>query len=113
MLIFVPKLVCMRISISTHMHRDPALSWFWLVNKFTSSQWLGRADQGRTFRIPRLGRERKGKEEGDLSCQEERKDTTPWKGAGQRTELPCRSWGTVAHESCLTRSRATKMEYRI
>jgi hypothetical protein len=33
-----------------------------LVNKDSSSQWLGRAGRGGTFRITRLGTERKEKE---------------------------------------------------
>ena len=39
--------------------RNPAPSWFQLVNKDASSQWLDRTDRGRTFRIPRLGTDRR------------------------------------------------------
>lgn len=46
--------------------RNPDPSSFWLVNKFDSSQWLGRADKGRTFRITGLGT--KGEVERDSPC---------------------------------------------
>jgi hypothetical protein len=37
--------------------RDPATSWFRLVNEDASSQWLGRADRGGTLGFPAWDRE--------------------------------------------------------
>lgn len=40
---------------------DPVPSWFLLINKDADSQWLGKTDKDRTFRIPGLGTERGGR----------------------------------------------------
>ena len=40
-----------------------------LTGKVVGSQWLDRADRGGTFRIPRLGTEKK-EEKGNPPCQE-------------------------------------------
>lgn len=54
---------------------NPVPSWFSLVNNVASSQWLGRADKGRTFRIPRQGTGRKWRKEEFLRVGEGGEET--------------------------------------
>jgi hypothetical protein len=79
-----------------------------LVNKVAGNQWLSRADRGRTFRIPGLGRERRQKER-DLPCQEERKEATPEKVQGREHSRHEETRKEQPQEGCLTGSRAAKM----
>jgi hypothetical protein len=53
-----------------------------LVNKDADSHWLGRADRGGTFRVPRLGIERKEREGGDPPFWEKKKKTAMHEESG-------------------------------
>lgn len=66
--------------------RDSAHSGFWLVNKESNRQQLGEADKGRTFRIPRLGKERREKKEtyhARRKKEKERRAAMPEENGGQ------------------------------
>jgi hypothetical protein len=60
-----------------------------MVTKVACSQWLGRTDRGRTFKIPKQGAEEE--EERYLTCWKERKDITPEK-VQDRVQSSQRSW---------------------
>ena len=74
---------------------------------------MGRADRGGTFRIPRLGTEKKKREEGGQRCREEREDTTAEKVRDREHSCNVGAGEECPLEGCLTGSRAAKMEYRI
>lgn len=54
------------------------LQKFTLVNKVASTQWPGRVDGGRTFRIPKGGTEREGRRRAPC-LEKERRNNMPEK----------------------------------
>ena len=107
MLTWVSKIAPESASLHLRHLGDPVPCQFCWVNNVAGSQWLGIVDRGGTFRIPGLGKERK--KEGRRSAMlggEERCHTR--EGAGQRAELPCRSWGRAAPRGLLNWLQGSK-----
>jgi hypothetical protein len=74
--------------IACKTQKVPASSWFWLVNRFASGQWLGRETEAGRLEFPGKGTE----EEAESPCYERNKQIWAWEMQEERYANHVRAW---------------------